>query len=78
MLEQRLIKLGKNLWSWVSWYVVKKTYLLKLIINEAVKYKIDGYLFEKSVSFCDTVLYKSKKINLIYCGSKRIMITQSM
>ena len=47
---------------------LKKTYLLKLTINEVVKYKINGYLFEKFVSFCDTILYKSNKINLIYYG----------
>ena len=68
MPEQRLINLGKNPWSWFSWYAVQKTYLLKLTINEAVKYKIDGYLFEKFVSFCHAALYKSKKIDFIYCG----------
>ena len=66
IFEERLINLGKNPWSWFSWYAVQKTNLLKTTIDEAIKHKIDGYLFEKFVSFCHAVLYKSKKLDIVH------------
>ena len=70
--EKRLINLGKNPWSWFSWYAVQRTCLLKKTTDFAVKNKIDGYLFEKYVTFCNAVLYKSKKENFVYAARQDI------
>ena len=66
--EKRLINLGKNPWSWFSWYAVQRTSLLKKTTDFAVKNKIDGYLFEKYVTFCNATLYKAKKENFVYAA----------
>jgi glycosyltransferase domain-containing protein len=62
----RLNNLGKNPWSWFNWYAIQRTEVLKKTILKAKKYRIDGYLFEKFFTFCHAVMYKSKKLDLIY------------
>lgn len=64
----RLKNLGKNPWSWFNWYAVQRTRVLKYTVKDAIKYKIDGYLFEKFLTFCHSVLYKAKKLNMIYAA----------
>ena len=64
----RLKNLGKNPWSWFNWYAIQRTKILKYTVKEAIKYEIDGYLFEKFLTFCHSVLYKAKKINMIYAA----------
>jgi len=70
--KDRLTNLGKNPWSWFSWYAVQRTNILKKATEFAVKNKIDGYLFEKYLSFCNAVLYKTKKKNLIYAARQEV------
>ena len=72
VIKDRLTNLGKNPWSWFSWYAVQRTNILKKATDFAVKNKIDGYLFEKYLSFCNAVLYKTKKKNLIYAARQEV------
>ena len=58
--------LGKNPWSWFNWYAIQRTNILKKSIKYATRFNIDGYLFEKFLTFCHSVLYKAKKLNLIH------------
>ena len=64
--EDRLRNLGKNPWSWFNWYAIQRTDILKKSVKFAKKFNIDGYLFEKFLTFCHSVLYKAKKLNLIH------------
>ena len=64
----RLSSLGKNPWSWFSWYAVQRKEILQITIEEALNFKIDGFLFEKFVSFCHSALYKAKKLDYFYCA----------
>ena len=64
----RLYNLGKNPWSWFNWYAIQKTDVLKSAIVYSKKYNLDGYLFEKFLTFCHSVMYKSKKIDFVYCA----------
>ena len=66
--KDRLIKLGQYPWSWFSWYTVQRKKVMKLTIDEAINFQVDGYLFEKLVSFCHSVLYKSKKFNFVHAA----------
>ncbi len=66
--SDRIQNLGKNPWSWFSWYAIQKTVVLKESIKKARKYNLDGYLFEKFCSFCHSVMFRSKKIKFIYCA----------
>ena len=66
--KDRLLKLGENPWSWFSWYAVQRKRAMKLTIDEAINFEVDGYLFEKLVSFCHSVLYKSKKLNFVHAA----------
>ena len=68
VVESRLNNLGKNPWAWFSWYAVQRTGLLEITATEAEKCNIDGYLFEKFMSFCHATLYKAKKLDFIYCA----------
>ena len=69
--DKRLNNLGKNPWSWFGWYAVQRTNLLKKIIDTADKNRIDGYLFEKFVSFCVATLYKVKKLKILYSARQQ-------
>ena len=64
----RLQNLGKNPWSWFNWYAIQKTDVLKSAIIYSKKYNLDGYLFEKFLTFCHSAMYKSKKIDFVYCA----------
>ena len=66
--KDRLLKLGQYPWSWFSWYTVQRKRSMKLTIEEAINFQVDGYLFEKLVSFCHSVLYKSKKFNFVHAA----------
>ena len=66
--KDRLLKLGQNPWSWFSWYTVQRKKVMELTIDEAINNQVDGYLFEKLVSFCHSVLYKSKKLNFVHAA----------
>ena len=65
IFKDRLTNLSKNPLSWLSWYAVQRTNILKKATDFAVKNKIDGYLFEKYLSFCNAVLYKTKRSTLL-------------
>ncbi len=69
--DKRLNNLGKNPWSWFAWYSVQRTTLLKTILIDAQKNNIDGYLFEKYVSFCVATLYRVKKLNILYSARQQ-------
>ena len=68
----RLSSLGKNPWSWFSWYAVQRKEILQITIEEALNFKIDGFLFEKFVSFCHSALYKTKKLDYFLLVGKII------
>lgn len=71
-LLDRLDNLSKHPWSWFSWYAVQRTSLFRITLKEAANNKIDGYLFEKFVSFCHAVLFKAKKIDFIYSARQEV------
>ena len=72
--NERLNNLGKNPWSWFGWYAVQRTSLLRDIIIDANINKIDGYLFEKYVSFCVATLYRVKKLNIVYSARQQNVV----
>ncbi|WP_295396381.1 TIGR00180 family glycosyltransferase [uncultured Thiodictyon sp.] len=64
--EGRLTSLGRSDWATVGWYALQRKKLLQIIVESAIRYDIDGYLFEKLLVFCQAALFKTRKCDHIY------------
>jgi glycosyltransferase domain-containing protein len=65
-LDERMHELAKSDWATAGWYALQRTEILTIIVENARKYNLDGYHFERFLVFCQAALTKTRKLNEIY------------